>query len=197
MRLHEKIHHCRKKAGMSQEVLAEHIGVSRQAISKWENNEAEPEIKKLRKLADVFKVSLDWLVSEADDKEEPAEPDPPTNSSVHHTVDLEAIPGGIGKLFRRYGWIFGVYLAFVGTGLVGMGSLARYMLNRMFHGFGGAPGGEMNPFNGEINDGVSSFASNNPVGIMATFFIVAGIILIISGITFAILQKKRGAGDTC
>ncbi len=36
MKLNEKIYHCRKKAGLSQEALAERIGVSRQAISKWE-----------------------------------------------------------------------------------------------------------------------------------------------------------------
>lgn len=36
MKLNEKICHCRRKAGLSQEALAEQIGVSRQAISKWE-----------------------------------------------------------------------------------------------------------------------------------------------------------------
>ena len=36
MKLNEKIYHCRKKAGLSQEALAERIGVSRQAISNWE-----------------------------------------------------------------------------------------------------------------------------------------------------------------
>lgn len=36
MKLNEKINHCRRKAGLSQEALAERLGVSRQAISKWE-----------------------------------------------------------------------------------------------------------------------------------------------------------------
>ena len=36
MKLSDKIYHCRKKASLSQEALAERIGVSRQAISKWE-----------------------------------------------------------------------------------------------------------------------------------------------------------------
>ena len=36
MKLNEKIYWCRKRAGLSQEALAEHIGVSRQSISKWE-----------------------------------------------------------------------------------------------------------------------------------------------------------------
>lgn len=40
MKLSEKIYYCRKKAGKSQEALAEELGVSRQAISKWETGEA-------------------------------------------------------------------------------------------------------------------------------------------------------------
>lgn len=62
MKLSEKIYYCRKKAGKSQEALAEELGVSRQAVSKWETGEAEPEIKKLRLLAEVFGVTTDWLL---------------------------------------------------------------------------------------------------------------------------------------
>lgn len=36
MKLHEKIYYCRKKSGLSQDALAEKLGISRQAISKWE-----------------------------------------------------------------------------------------------------------------------------------------------------------------
>ena len=43
MNLSEKILYCRKKAGLSQEALAEKLGVSRQAISKWETGESVPE----------------------------------------------------------------------------------------------------------------------------------------------------------
>ena len=48
MKLNEKIYTCRKKAGMSQEALAEKLGVSRQAISKWELGTALPELDNLR-----------------------------------------------------------------------------------------------------------------------------------------------------
>ena len=40
MKLNEKIHSCRRRAGLSQEALAERIGVSRQAISKWETGDS-------------------------------------------------------------------------------------------------------------------------------------------------------------
>ena len=51
MNLSEKILYCRKKAGLSQEALAEKLGVSRQAISKWETGESVPELSKLVLLA--------------------------------------------------------------------------------------------------------------------------------------------------
>ena len=47
MNLSEKIYSCRKKAGLSQEALAEKLGVSRQAVSKWETAEAIPELSKI------------------------------------------------------------------------------------------------------------------------------------------------------
>lgn len=53
----------RKINKMSQEELAEKIGVSRQTLSKWETGEALPDIEKGRKLAEIFDVSVDELLS--------------------------------------------------------------------------------------------------------------------------------------
>ena len=72
MNLSEKIQLCRKRAGLSQEALAEKLNVSRQAVSKWETGAAEPELSKLRALAAVFGVTADWLLSEGDEGEESA-----------------------------------------------------------------------------------------------------------------------------
>jgi len=52
----------RKENNYSQEVLAEKIGVSRQAVSKWERNEASPDIQNIQLLADIFDVSIDELI---------------------------------------------------------------------------------------------------------------------------------------
>ena len=60
MKLYEKITLYRKKNGLSQEELAEKIGVSRQAVSKWETGDALPEITKLKALADTFNVTVDF-----------------------------------------------------------------------------------------------------------------------------------------
>lgn len=64
MNLSEKIQRCRKRAGLSQEALAERLSVSRQAVSKWETGAAEPELSKLRALAAIFGVTADWLLSD-------------------------------------------------------------------------------------------------------------------------------------
>lgn len=52
----------RKKAGFSQEELAEKIGVSRQAVSKWERSEASPDTDNLVMLAEIYGVSLDEML---------------------------------------------------------------------------------------------------------------------------------------
>ena len=67
--LSEKIHNCRKEKGLSQDALAEKMGVSRQAVSKWETGESSPELGKMKALADVLGVTVDWLLS--DEEAEP------------------------------------------------------------------------------------------------------------------------------
>lgn len=73
MNLSEKIQLCRRRAGLSQEALAEKLNVSRQAVSKWETGAAEPELSKLRALAAAFGVTADWLLSEEDAEDRSAD----------------------------------------------------------------------------------------------------------------------------
>ena len=61
MELGKQIYELRKKANLSQEQLAEQVGVSRQTISKWELGETAPDIKQAQVLSQVFSVSLDEL----------------------------------------------------------------------------------------------------------------------------------------
>ncbi|MBE5851803.1 MAG: helix-turn-helix transcriptional regulator [Lachnospiraceae bacterium] len=62
MTLEEQIRNCRKQAGISQEKMAELIGVSRQAITKWENGTGTPDITNLVAIAELFQISLDELL---------------------------------------------------------------------------------------------------------------------------------------
>ena len=69
MALSEKLYTLRKKSGLSQEQLAEQLGVSRQAISKWESGQSVPESDKLVVISNHFKVSLDYLMKEDDEQQ--------------------------------------------------------------------------------------------------------------------------------
>ena len=61
MELGKQIYELRKKASLSQEQLAEKVGVSRQTISKWELGETAPDIKQAQILSQIFNISLDEL----------------------------------------------------------------------------------------------------------------------------------------
>jgi len=62
MQFHEKMCKLRKEKGISQEGLAEMLGVSRQAVSKWESGMTFPETDRLIALSDIFGVTLDSLL---------------------------------------------------------------------------------------------------------------------------------------
>ncbi|MDT2523845.1 helix-turn-helix domain-containing protein [Enterococcus raffinosus] len=62
MTLGNNFYTARKKQGLSQEEVAEKLGVSRQTISKWELDETLPDINQSEKLAAAYKVSLDELI---------------------------------------------------------------------------------------------------------------------------------------
>lgn len=63
MTLGETIQHLRKRHGLSQDALAERLDVSRQAVSKWERDEAVPELEKIVAISQVFEVTLDELIT--------------------------------------------------------------------------------------------------------------------------------------
>jgi len=66
MTFHEKLQILRKEKGLSQEALAEALGVSRQAISKWESGQSYPETENLIALSGVLGVTLDSLLKDGE-----------------------------------------------------------------------------------------------------------------------------------
>lgn len=58
----DRIQHLRKTKGISQEELADKIGVSRQAISKWESEQTSPDIEKVILMSEYFEVTTDYLL---------------------------------------------------------------------------------------------------------------------------------------
>ncbi len=81
MEFNENLVQLRKMRGMSQEDLAQRLDISRQAISKWENGEALPDLYKLSALADILGIGLDTLCGRETETEAPA-PAAPVKKSL-------------------------------------------------------------------------------------------------------------------
>lgn len=69
-KLGNRIYELRTKQGITQESLAERVGVTRQAISKWERGEGSPDLANISSLADVLGVTIDQLLEKESPQEE-------------------------------------------------------------------------------------------------------------------------------
>ena len=61
--LGKRLLEARKNMKYTQEDVAEHFGINAQSVSKWEKEENAPDIDKLAELAELYKVTLDWLLT--------------------------------------------------------------------------------------------------------------------------------------
>lgn len=86
MTLGQRLQKARKESGLSQEELAEQLGVSRQAVSKWENDSGYPEMEKMIRLSQIYQVSLDYLVGNEQGQEQCDEDIPPKGWYVSHEL---------------------------------------------------------------------------------------------------------------
>ena len=94
----EKLTRLRRREGLSQEALAEQLGVSRQAVSRWEQGTALPDATKLLPCAKLFSVSVEWLLDDArgwEDRVPAAEPPQGTETSPVYRDRPWYIAGGI------------------------------------------------------------------------------------------------------
>lgn len=128
MELGNTIYRLRTQRDMSQGDLAEALEVSRQSVSKWENNSAVPELEKLIRMAQVFGITLDELVSgEAQEpvSEPSAPPQPEWTPTPSAPVKTDLTPMQIiGIIFMAFGGlcliVFTVVGIFVGRWLLGL-----------------------------------------------------------------------------
>ena len=90
MILADKITEERKKNGWSQEELAEKLGVSRQAVSKWESAGSIPDLQRVILLAELFGVSTDYLLKDELVQEQPAAVSESANGSLRRVSMEEA-----------------------------------------------------------------------------------------------------------
>ena len=86
MSIADRILTLRKSKGMSQEQLAEAVGVSRQAVSKWESEQASPDPEKIITLSEVFGVTTDYLLKGVEPEKEEAKTEEKKTEDTHMTV---------------------------------------------------------------------------------------------------------------
>ena len=107
MKLSEKIIRLRKGRGLSQEELAERLGVSRQAVSRWESGTALPDAGNLRQISRLFEVSADYLLDE--ERESPEGPAAAVAQMPHRT-NGKVIAGGCMAMMGFWGNVI-IYIA--------------------------------------------------------------------------------------
>lgn len=114
MSIGRNINRLRVQKGLSQDVLAEIMEVSRQSVSKWENDAALPELDKLVKLSELFGVTLDELI--LDRKPDiPAVPENPPVSRSTETEPVSPVPAAVERQGLAVRQIVGsVLLCFAG-----------------------------------------------------------------------------------
>lgn len=173
MKLSEKIYYYRKKCGYSQETLAQIIGISRQAVSKWQTGESDPEIGKLKLLAEAFHVTTDCLLSEEDPENNPEKKEEQPDHKRGTEIYLN-LPGSIGKFFKKHGWISGLIVLVYGRLAVGMGFLEKMATRRVL-------GNSFLP---------EEALTHSRIYMMATAVIAVGAVLIIGGGILAIYLKR-------
>lgn len=129
MILADKIIELRKKNGWSQEELAEKLGVSRQAVSKWEGAQSVPDIQRILEMSKLFGVSTDYLLK--DDMEYSSEvitESAVESDSVLRRVDMETASAFLA--FRR-NWApriaLAVFLCIISpVALIMLGAFSEY-----------------------------------------------------------------------
>lgn len=67
----ERLKMLREKAGVSQQKIADMVGLTQQAVGKWENDKAEPDLATVTKLADFFDCSTDYLLGKTNIRKYP------------------------------------------------------------------------------------------------------------------------------
>ena len=102
---HDNLIQLRKLKGLTQEALAEKVGVTRQAIAKWEAGDSVPDLEKCRLLAETFGVTLDDLANYEPDAEIGQNAPPPKGKHLFGVVTVGdkgqiVIPAKARKIFQ-------------------------------------------------------------------------------------------------
>ena len=174
--LHQKILTHRKRMGLSQEELAARLGVSRQAVSKWELGTSTPDPSNIVALAKLFGITTDELLMD-EPQQQNCNPQPPPYTPQPNP-QYENLPGFLGRIFRKYSYLSGIYLMLGGLAFLLIGLFARSAHNSMFSNMPSVF--------------ADSIVSDSPFTMFSTIALVLGAIFTLTGLILAIvLYKKR------
>jgi len=152
MDFRDRLFELRRQAGLSQEELANLLGLTRQAVQKWEAGTSRPDMDNLTALANYFHVSLDYLVTGREaagtptppplPEYEPAVPPQTVTTVIHHHYHdvwhyeyksrhtLFGLPLVHVNIGRRNCWARGIVaIGNIATGFVALGSVAAGLLS--------------------------------------------------------------------
>lgn len=167
MTIGEKIYLLRKKAGISQEELAQQVNISRQAVSKWERDESPPDTEKVILLSSIFSVSTDYLLM--DDIENH------TNTQNVYVPQSQSMKA---RKKRRWG---GIFLG-IGIPLGVFASLVLYVWNALM----------TSPEVGPLPDPLVPVAIF--MGVAVVMFLVLSLFMIGFG-TYRLVAFRKGKGS--
>lgn len=102
MNIGNSLFHARKKCGLSQEDVAEKLGVSRQTVSKWETDETLPDIRQSKKMAVLYNMSLDELIEFDIDVKEIQQIIEKTSEQIEEKIDWTSAWGKKYPILIQY-----------------------------------------------------------------------------------------------
>lgn len=149
MTMGQRVAQLRKAKGLSQEELAAQVGVSRQAVSKWELDQALPDAEKIVSLAAALDVSTDQILlgtSQADAaSQEPADSSsaqrfhyegngsvPPADAPPRPANSWSGLPASVGRFVQRHGYKAGYLLIAYGAAALLFGLVMVFVIHTFF-----------------------------------------------------------------
>ena len=124
MTIADRIQSLRKQKGMSQEELADSVGVSRQSVSKWESEQATPDLEKVVIMSELFDVTTDYLLKGI----EPVKTD--DHKTMADVIDSKVLTDKNGKRAKKIlKWVL------IGFGILLTADLITMLIYFLVNGF--------------------------------------------------------------
>ena len=131
MNMADRIQYLRKTKGISQEELADKVGVSRQAVSKWESEQSLPDLGKIITMSDYFKVTTDYILKGIEPVADKEQKSSELTSKILYIASTAFVAIGLFSAFA--GWYEKQTMDTVwGSMIVQAVGIAGYFIGRLF-----------------------------------------------------------------